>query len=134
MSPCFQNPARHRGKSALGRLCCKSRKSQGDELFAETRNVKHSPIRMTSIALPKSPVSLTCGDEIPHIFTRQPRLQPAEFLIPSAKRLLQQYRHLADNPAASAFVGYWTNNGQRFTLVRDGSVADDAIRSLAWPR
>jgi hypothetical protein len=26
----------------------------------------------------------------PHIFTRKPRLQPAEFLNPSAKRLLQQ--------------------------------------------
>jgi hypothetical protein len=45
--------------SACGRYCCKSRKSQGDEFFAKTRNGKHSPIRMTSIALPKSPVSLT---------------------------------------------------------------------------
>ena len=46
-------------RSANGRLCCKSRKLQGDEFFAKTRNGKHSPIRMTSIALPKSPVSLT---------------------------------------------------------------------------
>ena len=30
---------------------------------------------------------------VPHIFTRKSRLQPGEFLITSAKRLLQQYRH-----------------------------------------
>ena len=41
------------------RLCCKSRKLQGDEFFAKIRNGKQSPIRITSIALPKSPVSLT---------------------------------------------------------------------------
>jgi hypothetical protein len=37
-------------------------------------------------------VSLSSGDEVPHIFTRKSRLQPGEFLISSAKRLLQQYR------------------------------------------
>jgi hypothetical protein len=36
-------------------------------------------------------VSLSSGDEVPHIFTRKSRLQPGEFLITSAKRLLQQY-------------------------------------------
>jgi hypothetical protein len=41
-------------------------------------------------------VSLSAGDEVPHIFTRKSRLQPGEFLITSAKRLLQQYRHKAD--------------------------------------
>ena len=39
------------------------------------------------------------GDEVPHILTRKSRLQAAEFLITSAKRLLQHYpsqsgRHL----------------------------------------
>ena len=58
----------------LPRLCCKSRKLQVYEFFAKTRNGKQSPIRITSIALPKSPVSLTRGDEVPHIFTRKPRL------------------------------------------------------------
>ena len=46
-------------ESGFGRLCCKSRKLQGYDFFAKTRNGKQSPIRMTSIALPKSPVSLT---------------------------------------------------------------------------
>jgi hypothetical protein len=36
-------------------------------------------------------VSLSSGDEVPHISTRKSRLQPGEFLITSAKRLLQQY-------------------------------------------
>jgi len=42
--------------------CCKSRKLQGDEFFAKTRNRKQSPIRIASLALPRSPVSLTWGD------------------------------------------------------------------------
>src|SRR6187401_2066014 len=74
----------------LVRLCCKSRKLEGRDFLAKTRNGKQSPIRIISIALPKSPVSFARGDEVPHIFTRKPRLQPAEFLITSAKRLLQQ--------------------------------------------
>ena len=42
-----------------GQFCCKSRKLHVCEFFAKTRNGNHSPIRITSIALPKSPVSLT---------------------------------------------------------------------------
>ena len=34
--------------------------------------------------------SLSSGDELPHIFTRKSRPRPKEFLISSAKRLLQQ--------------------------------------------
>jgi hypothetical protein len=41
-------------------------------------------------------VSLSSGDEVPHIFTRKSRLKPGEFLITSAKRLLQQYLPAAD--------------------------------------
>src|SRR4249919_3595793 len=74
---------------AVGRLCCKSRKLQGYEYFAKIQHGQQSPIRITSIALPKSPVSFARGDEVPHIFTRNARLQPAEFLIIGAKRLLQ---------------------------------------------
>jgi hypothetical protein len=49
-------------------------------------------------------VSLSSGDEVPHIFTRRSRLQPGEFLITSAKRLLQQYRPKADKPPVVHFV------------------------------
>ena len=82
--------------AAIGRLCCKSRKLQSCDFFAKTQNGTQSTIRIISIALPKSPVSFARGDEVPHIFTRNARLQPAEFLITSAKRLLQHNRTIAD--------------------------------------
>jgi hypothetical protein len=41
---------------------------------------------------------LSSGDEVPHIFTRKSRLQPGEFLISSAKGLLQH------NPRESGHV------------------------------
>ena len=81
---------------AMCRLCCKSRKLQGYEFFAKIQHGQQSPIRITSIALPKSPVSFARGDEVPHIFTRNARLQLAEFLIIGAKRLLQHNRPKAD--------------------------------------
>jgi len=74
--------------------CCKSRKLQGHEFFAKTRNGKQSPIRIDALALSKSPVGLTLGDEVPHIFTRKPRLRPAECLYACANCLI---------------VGYWFN-------------------------
>ena len=58
---------------------------------------------MTSITLPRSPASLSSGDEVPHIFTRKSRLWPKEILIASAKRLLQQNRHEA---AETVLLGY----------------------------
>jgi hypothetical protein len=46
-------------EAVMGRYCCKSRKLQGDEFFAKLRNGKQSPIRIASLTLAKSPVSLT---------------------------------------------------------------------------
>jgi hypothetical protein len=43
-------------------------------------------------------VALSREDLCRHVFTPKARLQPAEFLITCAKRLLQQYRHEADLP------------------------------------
>src|ERR1017187_7633957 len=75
---------------------------------------------MASGLLPKSPVSLSLWDEVPHIFIPKSHLEPREFLISSAKRLLQQYRHIADKRTAPCFVAYWTNNGQRWISARVG--------------
>src|ERR1700745_2404049 len=83
------------------RYCCKSRKLQRHEFFAKTRGGRRLLIRIPSIALPKSPVSLTRGDMSPHIFTPKTRLEPAEFLITCAKRLLQQYPSESDRPRRS---------------------------------
>jgi hypothetical protein len=63
----------------------------GDKFPATRRTNRRPAICVASITLPKSPVSSSSGDEVPHIFTRKSRLQPGEFLITSAKGLLQQY-------------------------------------------
>src|SRR5262249_7514497 len=68
-----------------------SPKLVGDDFPAITQTNRRSPLCVVSITLPRSPVSLSSGDEVPHIFTRKSRLQPGEFLISSAKRLLQHY-------------------------------------------
>src|SRR5437899_3427599 len=81
--------------SLIGRLCCKSPKLPGDKILAIRRTNRRPPIYTASVTLPSSPASSSSGDEVPHIFTRKSRLQPGEFLITSAKRLLQQYRHIA---------------------------------------
>jgi hypothetical protein len=46
-------------------------------------------IRTALVALPKSPMNLAQGDEVPQIITRRTRQRPSEFLTPPAKRLLQ---------------------------------------------
>ena len=101
-------------QSLSGGLCCKSRKLQGHESLAKTRSGKQSPIRTDAIALSKSPVSLTLGDQTPHILTRKSRLRPLEILIISAndfcntipskseiRRVVAAERH----PARSGYQG-----------------------------
>ena len=99
------------GMTACGRYCCKSRKLQGYEFFAKTRNGKQSPIRITSIALPRSPVSLSVRRRGPHILTRKPHLQPAKFSITSAKRLLQHNR-----PQMRHSIWYYQNTGTAWSI------------------
>src|SRR3954464_11482735 len=82
-------------ESGSGRLCCKSLKTPGDKFPARSRNKPRSLIDVASGSLPKSPVSLSPGDEVPHMFTRKPRLQLEKFAINGAKRLLQHNRHIA---------------------------------------
>jgi integrase len=59
---------------------------------------------MPSIALPKSPVSLTRDERPPHVFTLKTRLQPAEFLNTCAKRLLQHNRFYTRHPMRSRLI------------------------------
>jgi hypothetical protein len=88
--------SRRPGSAAQCRYCCKSPKSPGDNFPAIRRSDRRPPICVVSITLPRSPVSLSSGDEVPHIFTRKSRLQPGEFLITSAKRLLQHNLPITD--------------------------------------
>src|ERR1039458_4116991 len=55
---------------------------------------------MASGLLPKSPVSSSLCDEVPHIFIPKSHLEPREFLISSAKRLLQHNLPIADSRTA----------------------------------
>jgi hypothetical protein len=62
---------------------------------------------MASGLLPKSPVSSSLCDEVPHIFIPKSHLEPREFLISSAKRLLQQYLPCVDGSGlARAFFTF----------------------------
>jgi hypothetical protein len=84
--------------SVIGRLCCKSLKTPAGKFPARRRNKPRSLIDVASGSLPKSPVSLSPGDEVPHMFTQKPRLQLEKFAINGAKRLLQHNRHWAAEP------------------------------------
>ena len=59
--------------SAIGRYCCKSPKLMRGNFPARGRSKSKSPIDMASGSLPKSPVSLSLGDEVPHMCTRKTR-------------------------------------------------------------
>jgi hypothetical protein len=87
--------------SAPGRYCCKSPKLPGPKFLAVKKTDLRPPIDVAPIALPRSPASLSSGNEVPHIFTRKSRLRPKEFLISSAKRLLQQNLPGTDIPTNS---------------------------------
>src|SRR3974390_940048 len=76
--------------------CCKSPKSPGANFSAVKKIHRRPLIRVPSIALPRSPVSLSSGDEVPHIFTRKSPVQPKEILMTSAKGLLQQNLPIPD--------------------------------------
>ena len=75
--------------------CCKSLKTPGDKFPARSRNKPRALIDVASGSLPKSPW-LSPGDEVPHMFTRKPRLQLEKFAINGAKRLLQHNLPVAE--------------------------------------
>jgi len=80
------------------RYCCKSRKLHQPEFLGKPLHAKQSTIRITSVALPKPPMSFASGDEVSRISKRKPRLRPSEIWTPSARRLLQLsalFRHAA---------------------------------------
>ena len=121
------------GLAALCRYCCKSPKLPGANFSAVKKSDRRPPIDVASITLPRSPVSLSSGDEVPHIFTRKSRLRPKEFLIASAKRLLQQNLPQARPEQAqqkshhSTTVGTREQHGRRYgitsTIFRSTSVS-----------
>ena len=63
------------------------RENTKQEAIADSYNLSH----VTEVAC-----KFSVGGEVPHIVIRKSRLQDAELLITSAKRLLQHYRGKAD--------------------------------------
>ena len=106
------------GMSPPGRLCCKSLKTPGDKFPARSRNKPRSLTDVASGSLPKSPVSLSPGDEVPHMFTRKPRLQLEKFAINGAKRLLQHNRHEAAVRRVQNYVRFLRYSGREMLAVR----------------
>jgi|ERR1700730_4457039 hypothetical protein len=91
-------------ESAVGRFCCKSRKIPGDVFFERNEAKLCSPSNMAPRPLAKPPVSLSLGDEVPHIFIRESHQRPRKILISGGKRLLQQNLPTADSCAAAKFI------------------------------
>src|SRR5215813_5123549 len=114
--------------TVVGRLCCKSPKLPGDKFPAVRRSDRRPPICVVSITLPRSPVSLSSGDEVPHIFTRKSRLQPGGIVITSAKRLLQQYRSGADITRYLADVRFAPESQQRADMLACPLSADCVVK------
>src|SRR6202011_2098366 len=91
-------------ESGNGRYCCKSPKLPAANFSAVKKSDRRPQVNVASITLPRSPASLSSGDEVPHIFTLKSRVQPKEILITSAKRLLQQNLHEREVPRRPAKV------------------------------
>ena len=77
--------------------------------------------RVTEVAS----VSFARADEVPHIFTRNARLQPAEFLIIGAKRLLQHNLPRATIRTRSKAARYSITSSARPCIVA-GTVRSSA--------
>src|ERR1700737_2595285 len=99
--------------AASCRYCCKSPKLPAANFSAVKKSDRQPPVDVSSITLPRSPASLSLGDEVPHIFTRKSRVQ--NFDLTSAKRLLQQNRHIA---ASNLYGGMSAAGGSRRATAR----------------
>src|SRR6478672_4301364 len=76
----------HHFLPAMCRYCCKSPKLPGANFLAVKKKDRRPSIDVAPITLPRSPASLSSGNEVP-----QSRVYSQKnFLIKSAKRLLQQ--------------------------------------------
>src|SRR5580700_7864604 len=87
-------------ESGNGRYCCKSRKIPGGDFFERNEANLCSPINMVPRPLAKLPVSLSRGDEVPHVFIGESHQRARKSLISSGKRLLQQNLPTADSRTA----------------------------------
>jgi ABC transporter substrate binding protein len=78
----------------------------GANFLAVKKSDRRPPIDVGPITLPRSPASLSSGNEVAHMFTRKPHPRLEEFAISGAKRLLQQNLPTADSCTAAKYVLY----------------------------
>ena len=83
----------HQRNVCTWQILLQSLKTPGDKFPTTRQNKPRSLIDVASGSLARSPVSLSPGDEVPHMFTRKPHPRLEEFAITCTKRLLQQNRH-----------------------------------------
>jgi hypothetical protein len=88
-------------ESGPGRYCCKSPKTPSVKFFERNEAHYDSLTNMAPRPLAKPPVSLSRGDEVPHIFIRKSHQRARKILIRSGKRLLQQNLPIADSCTAA---------------------------------
>src|ERR1700738_178563 len=123
---------------ALGRYCCKSLKTPGDKFPSRRPNKPRSLIDVASGSLPRSPVSLSPGDEVPHMFTRKPHLRLEKFAMTCTKRffatksanngLMQRsIRTIIRSPHPRRPAACWHGEAERF-----GGIEIDRQRELCW--
>jgi hypothetical protein len=123
------------GQSESCRYCCKSPKLPGANFLAVKKFDRRPPIDVAPITLPRSPASLSSGNEAPHIFTRKSRVQPKEILITSAKRLLQQNLPIAASCTATtrwqvAMIYSITSSARAMRVGGTVTPIADAVRRL----
>jgi hypothetical protein len=106
------------------RFCCKSLKTPGDKFPARRRNKPRSLIDVASGSLPRSPVSLSLGDEVPHMFTRKPHLRLEKFAITCTKKTFATksancgLMHCNKRRASVATRGHVTARGGHISRAR----------------
>jgi hypothetical protein len=79
------------------------------DFSAKRQNKRQPSIDVASNALPKSPVSSSQNEVVPHINIRSPRLRPGKFVVGEIKRLLQHYLPEADHEGTTTSGGIAEN-------------------------
>src|SRR5215468_8926598 len=82
----------------MGRLCCKSPKTLCGKISAKRQNKRQSSIGVASNAPPKSSVSSSQNEVVPHINIRLPHPWPGKSVFGETKRVLQHNRPDSDIP------------------------------------
>ena len=91
-------------RSAFPRIVLQNSKVAAVKIFGENLKRKEVDDSHSFVALPKSPMNLAQGDEVPRIITRRTRQRPSEFLTLPANDFCNTIPLLADIPRADIFV------------------------------